>query len=214
MARKTGMTAEEERLLHEETAHLDTHEAQTRGVVGWFYRLYIEETLRFVRDNPGRLLDIGSGEGMIFKNSVVSPVQLDVSFTRLTRAAEYNGLLICADAYDLPFKNESFEAVLLIALLEHTTDPGRILKETHRVLKPGGRTAVLIPNDINMSAGRVLLGKWPPRYPDHLTFLTPQRMRALAGEMYEITLTKAMPFNRLGFWLNMYWFAELRKKGG
>ena len=48
----------------------------------------------------------------------------------------------------------------MIALLEHTTDPGRILKETHRVLKPGGRTAVLIPNDINMSAGRVLLGKW------------------------------------------------------
>ena len=31
---------------------------------------------------------------------------------------------------------------------------------------------MVVPNDITMSAGRLVLGKFPIRYPDHLTFTT------------------------------------------
>ena len=70
----------------------------------------------------------------------------------------------------------SFSTVLLIAMLEHTSEPWRVLAEARRVLKPGGRAIIVVPNDVTMSAGRLVLGKFPIRYPDHLTFTTPGRM--------------------------------------
>src|SRR5438105_4493653 len=128
----------EERALHEHVAHLDTHEAQTTGIVGIFYRLYINETLRFVHQKGGRVLDVGSGEGMIFKESGLHPVQLDISPTRLSRAKKYNSLLVCADAYAMPFRDGAFDTVLLVAMLEHVRSPKDVLVETSRVLKSAG----------------------------------------------------------------------------
>ena len=69
------------------------------------------------------------------------------------------------------------KSVLLVAVLEHTREPWRVLAEAQRVLKPGGRVIMVVPNDATMSVGRLLLRKFPIRYPDHLTFTTPGRMR-------------------------------------
>jgi SAM-dependent methyltransferase/uncharacterized protein YbaR (Trm112 family) len=45
--------------------------------------------------------------------------------------------LVC-DAHHLPFADESFDGVVLQAVLEHVLDPPRVVAETHRVLRPGG----------------------------------------------------------------------------
>lgn len=209
--KKTNLTLKEEQILHEEVAQQDSHEDQTKGIVGWFYRLYITETLRFVKKHGPLVLDIGSGEGVIFKSGEVKPVQLDVSWTRLERSRKHNDQLVCADAYSIPFKDNTFDAVLLIAVLEHTSQPPRILDEVHRILKPGGHLALLIPNDIQMSLGRVLLGKWPPRYPDHLSFITPGRIVKWTSARFAIVECFPLPFRRFSFWLNMYYFASLKK---
>jgi glycosyltransferase involved in cell wall biosynthesis/SAM-dependent methyltransferase/uncharacterized protein YbaR (Trm112 family) len=56
---------------------------------------------------------------------------------------------VVADAHDLPFRDESFEAVVSLNAFEHYRDPVRAAKEIWRVLKPGGRlllrTAFLQP---------------------------------------------------------------------
>lgn len=211
MLKRKTLSAQEEAVLHEKVARMDSHEAQTKGIVGWFYRFYIEATVQFVKQSGGLVLDVGSGEGMIFKESGLRPVQLDISLSRLARARRYNDTLVCADAYAIPLSNESFDTALLIALLEHTSDPRRILTEAHRVLRPGGRLVVVIPNDVNMSIGRLILCKWPPRYPDHLTFFTPTRLRQLAQNLFCVETGYSMPFKQLSFWLNMYYFAILKK---
>jgi len=46
---------------------------------------------------------------------------------------------VSAPAEELPFEDASFDLVLCIQLLEHVDDPGRAVRELHRVAKPGGR---------------------------------------------------------------------------
>lgn len=52
---------------------------------------------------------------------------------------------IVGDIHAMPFKNDSQEAVICMAVLEHVEDPIRAAKEMHRVLKPGGYCFVYVP---------------------------------------------------------------------
>src|SRR4051812_42741042 len=119
-----------ERELHEYVAEVEGHDSQITGVVGYFYRMYRAEVLARVAGVDGRdVLEIGCGEGMMFDGTPTSPVQMDVSLTRLARAAGKCRYLLCGDGYALPFATASFEIVLLIAVLEHTREPWRVLSE-------------------------------------------------------------------------------------
>jgi len=201
-----------ERELHERVAQKESHAAQTRGIVGWFYRTYVNATCEFLMRHPGALvLDLGCGEGILLRDSGFAPIQLDISMHRLRKAHVTSHLLVCADGVELPFAESSFDVVLLIALLEHVSRPERIVDEVWRVLKPGGEVAILVPNDVWMSIGRLLLLKWPPRYPDHLSWIPPRRIRRMAGRCFSVERPFALPVKWLPFGLNMYYWATLRK---
>src|SRR5665213_939760 len=104
-----------ERELHEYVAEVEGHESQVTGVVGYFYQMYRAEVLARVDGVSGRdVLEIGCGEGMMFDGTSMSPVQMDVSITRVLRAAGKGRFLLCGDGYDLPFATASFDVVLLI----------------------------------------------------------------------------------------------------
>jgi ubiquinone/menaquinone biosynthesis C-methylase UbiE len=49
-------------------------------------------------------------------------------------------------AEDLPYKNDSFDLVLMISVLEHVRDIRKSLSEIHRVCKPGGCVYLDIPD--------------------------------------------------------------------
>ena len=99
-------------------------------------------------------------------------------------------------------------------MLEHTREPSRLLAEANRVLKPGGKVVIVVPNDWTMSAGRLLLGKFPIRYPDHLTITTPARMRNWLRDGYHIVEAFTLPFKALPFALNLYYFVVAEKRAG
>jgi SAM-dependent methyltransferase len=201
-----------ERDLHEYVAEVEGHESQVTGVVGYFYRMYRAEVLSRVDGVPGRrILEVGCGEGMMFDGTNTTPVQMDVSMTRVARAVGKSRYLLCADGYQLPFASGSFDVVLLIAVLEHTREPWRILAEARRVLTPGGRAVMVVPNDVTMSAGRLALRKCPIRYPDHLTFTTPRRMRRWLSDGFRITEAFHLPFRPLPFAVNLYHFVVAEK---
>jgi SAM-dependent methyltransferase len=143
---------------------------------------------------------------MMFDGTGIRPIQMDVSMRRVRFAREKGQPALCGDGYHIPFASGSFSTVLLIAMLEHTSEPWRVLTEARRVLKRGGRAIIVVPNDVTMSAGRLMLAKFPIRYPDHLTFTTPGRMHRWLAKGFTVTEEFPLPFRPLPFAVNLYYF--------
>ena len=59
------------------------------------------------------------------------------------RAAQLPLTWTTADAHYLPFADASFDAVTIAFGIRNVEDPGRVLRECRRVLRPGGKFAVL-----------------------------------------------------------------------
>jgi SAM-dependent methyltransferase len=52
---------------------------------------------------------------------------------------------VFADGARLPFRDASFDTVVLLEVLEHVADAPAVLDEIARVLKPGGRLLLSVP---------------------------------------------------------------------
>lgn len=93
---------------------------------------YTAEALALIaRHRQGRVLDCGAG---LRKQLHPQVVCCDVTM--------HEGLKLLARGEALPFADHSFDAVLSLAVLEHTPDPVAHAAELVRVLKPGGEILV------------------------------------------------------------------------
>jgi len=95
------------------------------------------------------LLDLGTGTGDLAREALTQVPQARVTAADFTlemmRVGKKNGPLnfSSADALNLPFKENTFDAVVSGFLMRNVTDVQQALKEQFRILKPGGRIAVL-----------------------------------------------------------------------
>jgi ubiquinone/menaquinone biosynthesis C-methylase UbiE len=105
----------------------------------------------------GRLLDVACGPGN-FTGQLAQrlpagglAVGLDISEPMLTRAVlDNNGPRTCyvrGDAGKLPFGDETFDAVCCFGALYLMPEPFAVAHEMVRVLRPGGRLAILTSYD-------------------------------------------------------------------
>lgn len=85
---------------------------------------------------PGPLLDIGGGSAHFkaYRNDVTS---LDI--------LPFPGIDVVADAHAMPFADNSFSGVVMLDVLHHLQYPLTFLREAARILKPGGRLAMIEP---------------------------------------------------------------------
>ena len=98
------------------------------------YRDYHRQLLDCCPD--GRILDIGSGTAHIkeFRPDIIS-----------TDILPFPGIDVIADAHQLPFSDGSFAGVVMLDVLHHLERPIDFLHEASRVLRPGGRLAMIEP---------------------------------------------------------------------
>lgn len=80
-----------------------------------------------------KILDLGSS----IKKRASHIINLDIE--------KMPNIDVVGDGHFLPFKNDTFDAVILEAVLEHVKYPNKVISEVTRILKPGGWICVAVP---------------------------------------------------------------------
>jgi len=179
---------------------------------------------RFGRDPAARrpfegltLLDVGCGGGLLSEpmarlGFVVTGV--DASTQNVGTAAAHAsdvGLAIdyrCGAAEALLETDQRFDVVLNMEVIEHVTDPAAYLRDTARLLAPGGLMILATLNRTLKSLALAKLGaeyvlRWVPAGThDWRRFLRPDEIRGfLAGEPYDVAGPYGIAFDPLtGHW--------------
>jgi 2-polyprenyl-6-hydroxyphenyl methylase/3-demethylubiquinone-9 3-methyltransferase len=181
--------------------------------------------LRFGRDPAARrpfeglsLLDIGCGGGLVAEpmarlGFAVTAVDASEDGLGAARAhAGESGLAIdyrCATAETLLAEGAGpFNVVLNLEVIEHVADPGAYLRDTVRLIAPGGLMILATLNRTLKSLALAKIGaeyvlRWAPAGThDWRRFLTPNELRGfLAGEPYAVEGPFGVAFDPLsGRW--------------
>lgn len=164
-----------------------------------FQRREVNEWLRLPGVAPsGDALEIGCGLGrgaklLVEKMGFKTVTAFDLEFLLARRADrglsakhEQSIFFHVADAQDLPFRDESFDAVVNFGIIHHVLDWQRCIAEIGRVLRPGGLfffEEIYPPLYANFLLRRMLRHPTEDRFHEHeyLEALAARRLHLLDG---------------------------------
>jgi SAM-dependent methyltransferase len=133
----------------------------------------------------GSFMDVGFGSGQLIKklmNRKLTVVGLDISLLNikcfrknLRRSQPVYTLPIDPYNSELAFKENSFDGIVCSHVLEHVPDDTILIKEMHRVLRPGGIAVILVPiNEEDIAV------------PTHVRKYTPEKIIKELSPYFEI----------------------------
>lgn len=148
---------------------------------GYSYRL------KFIRkfQNPGRVLDVGCGDGHFLNFLKVRRWDtwgVEMSEMACGYAVEKLGLekdkIVCSDFMAVNLPEKYFDLVTINDVLEHLSEPVKILERCFQLLKLGGGIYIQVPN-FNSLGRRIFGSHWihidAPRHQIHFTSKTLNR---------------------------------------
>ncbi len=135
---------------------------------------YVNNNFSFSTNNPLKILDIGCGRANLLK--ILKRKGCDCYGTERTTFPLNNksqGIhLFKSNLEDIFFTEKFFDVIIIWHALEHMDDPISVIKETARVLRPGGILTVAVPNFGSFQAG-IFQKNWfhldLPRHRYHFT---------------------------------------------
>jgi len=110
-----------------------------------FFPMFLEYAKK-----ANRILEVGAGNGRMIRILRKNGVKSDFFAVDITRRvkeindADANSVM--ADARTLPFKNESFDFVYSLGVIEHFPETEQAIKEQSRVLRKGGYIFITTPH--------------------------------------------------------------------
>jgi ubiquinone/menaquinone biosynthesis C-methylase UbiE len=124
---------------------------EAEGSYFWFVakrRLVERLVQRLELPKDARLLDLGCGTGLTLMT--LRGFGLAIGLDCFREALQYCAQrslrrLVLSSGESLPFRDGSFALVTSLDSIEHTLDPARVIRETHRTLAPGGWFLVTAP---------------------------------------------------------------------
>lgn len=130
--------------------------------------------------HKGKLLDVGCGNGRFLSKMrklgwEVFGIEPDAQAVKV--AKEHFGVdVFCGTLEEANLPDNSFDAITMRHVIEHVSDPIKLFRECHRVLKVGGKLVVITPNS-NSLGHRIFQDAWlaldPPR---HMYVFSPKNL--------------------------------------
>jgi SAM-dependent methyltransferase len=130
-----------------------------RAPVEWLVRAVGSRHIRFLaRGVPkgGRILDVGCGRGVLLADLAGHGYEvhgMERSPAAARGADPRAQIRIAPNLAAAKYLPEFFDAVLLWHVLEHLREPVATVREIHRILRPGGKLVVAVPNFSSLQAG-------------------------------------------------------------
>jgi SAM-dependent methyltransferase len=115
---------------------------------------FVEAHLRAIvqdhRPRGGRLLEIGCGRGRFLERMAQLPwelhgIELSPTAAQEARRRVPSATVECRGLDDATFPSETFDCIVMIAVLEHVKDPAAVLQRVVTWLAPGGLLIVQVP---------------------------------------------------------------------
>ena len=119
-----------------ETTALWRRIIREKELLAEIYREWYREISASLPVGDGAVVELGSGAG--FFDEIVS----DAITSDILRVP---GIDLVADALELPFCSGSLRAVVMTNMLHHLHEPGRLLLEAARCVRPGGVLSMIEP---------------------------------------------------------------------
>jgi 2-polyprenyl-3-methyl-5-hydroxy-6-metoxy-1,4-benzoquinol methylase len=131
-----------------------------------FYRFFARGPELF---SDKDVLDLGSGFGgrpvAYLEHGAARVTGIEIANEPVERAREFAAHMRAADATfavgtgeEIPSDDDSFDLITMNDVMEHVVSPERVLAECWRVLRPGGRLALVFPPYFDVTAGSHLSG--------------------------------------------------------
>lgn len=147
--------------------------------------LWVDGDISFYGERgTGRLLDVGCNEGRglpIYRRNgfTVEGMELNAHAAAIARAKGFTVHEALLDGFQPAMP---YDRVVLSNVLEHALDPRGMLKDIHRVLRPGGEVWISLPNSRSWLR-RALGRRWINWHvPYHITHFASDRLRRLLEE--------------------------------
>jgi SAM-dependent methyltransferase len=188
-------------------------------VVRWVGGRHINALTRGLRSGA-RVLDVGCGRGVIL--GPLADRGFEVHGQEISREATRGAdpratIRIASHLREAGYEAGYFDEVVIWHVLEHLPDPRGTVEEIHRILGPGGRIVVAVPNFSSFQARSTGAGWFHLDLPRHLYHFPLQALkRLLVRTGFRIThehhfSLRQNPFGWIQSWLNDY--APLPRNG-
>lgn len=146
------------------------------------------------------VLDVGCGWGqalLYFKEKGMECYGFDPAQSAIDFAKSQGLNVQCCGLETADVFNKRFDIVMLINVLEHLSDPEKILKEIReKILSPGGVLIIDVPNEYNtfqtIANKEYGLKDWWVVPPAHLNYFNPETLECLlSGCGFKVDYTEA-----------------------
>ena len=203
---------------------LDTIDSRHTGLVdsvknGWFLQQSDELFRGFKLKQGESLLDVGAGTGAVSHfaaqrqcrvtyTDINAEAVTDLSVRLETAGFGSNTQGLVSDSDPLPLASGSYDKIVCLEVLEHTTNPRQCMSELFRVGKPGALYLLSVPGDRGENIQKSYAPKMYFDVPNHLHVFSKSDFVSLV----EDTGLLVKEYDTTGFywffWMSLYWIEQ------
>lgn len=122
------------------------------------FDLGVEKRLKFIKEQVAlmencNILEVGCGYSIYAYalapiSRIACGVDININYLQKAKAKanSKNATFLLMSAENLAFKENTFDVILMIEVLEHINNDEKTLEEVFRIIKPGGKLIVTVPN--------------------------------------------------------------------